>query len=170
MKSSFPLFFSILTILVSITMAQDTTLISFKLEDQFGRTYTEKDFENKIVIAICSDKDGSKYNSAWGRAIHDSLKDDIGFGQVKFLPVADVRGVPFFMKGFVKGKFPKEEERWVLLDWKGRFAKAYDMKEEMSNIILFNNDGMLIYKTYVQELDSQELNTILSKIRKSYSK
>ena len=169
MRDILLLFFLNMIILGSMTMAQDTSLISFKLEDQFDRTYTEKDFENKIVIAICSDKDGSKYNSAWGEAIHDSLKNDKGFEQIKFLPVADVRGVPFFMKGFVKGKFPKKEEHWVLLDWKGQFAKAYDLKEDVSNIILFNDEGTLVYKTHVTELDFQELNTILSKIRNLFS-
>jgi hypothetical protein len=163
------LFLLNMIILGSMTLAQDTSLISFELEDQFDRTYTEKDFENKIVIAICSDKDGSKYNGAWGEAIHDSLKDDEGFGQIKFLPVADVRGVPFFMKGFVKGKFPKKEEHWVLLDWKGQFAREYDLKEEVSNIIIFNDQGILVYKTYAKELDSHELNTILSKIRSLFS-
>jgi len=148
------------------TLAQNGTLISFKSEDQFGRVYTEKDFLQNIVVIVGSDKEGSKYNGLWGKAIGDSLKRASNYQQIKFLRVADLRGVPFFVKGLVKGKFPKEKERWVLLDWKGQFAKAYDFAPESSNIVIINRLGSVVHKTHAKELEQHKLADICNELRR----
>jgi len=147
--------------------AQDSSLISFKIEDQFDQAHTDQDYRDSIVIIIGSDKNGSKYNGRWTKAIRDSLKQEKNFGSVKFLRVADVLGVPFFVKGFVKGKFPKERESWVLLDWKGRFAKAYNFVSEACNIVIFDRKGVVVHKTHGRELDLEELAIICEKLRQS---
>lgn len=150
----------------SLTLfAQDSTLVSFELKDQFDRLYTEKDFNGHIVIVIGSDKGGSQYNHSWGQAIHDSLVHEDSFEHLKFLPVADLRGVPFFLKGIVKGKFSKDEENWVLMDWKGIFARSYQFEADASNIIIFESDGKLIHKTAVHELKQETLREILTVVK-----
>ncbi|MCI0618780.1 hypothetical protein L0244_37880 [bacterium] len=147
--------------------AQDSTLIAFKIEDQFDQAHSDQDYRESIVIIIGSDKNGSKYNGVWSKAIRDSLKQEMNFARIKFLNVADVRSVPFFIKGFVKGKFPKEKERWVLLDWKGRLAKAYNFVSEACNIVIFDRNGVLVYKTHGHELDLEKLAVICEKLRLS---
>lgn len=146
--------------------AQDAVLISFKIEDQFERVYTEKEYLESIVVIIGSDKDGSQYNGIWGNAIGDSLKNEKNYPQIKFLRIADLRGVPFFVKGFVKGKFPKDKTRWVLLDWKGRFAKTYDFAPASSNIVIVNRQGAVVYKAFGKEPEQQKLAAICSELRK----
>jgi hypothetical protein len=116
------------------------------------------------------DREGSKYNSVWGKAIHDSLNQKNFTSQVDFLPIADLRGVPFFLKGFVKGKFPKNSARWILLDWKGQFAETYHFKQERSNILIFDQDGKLVYQTAVSELDRAELKKFLDHLYHLLSK
>jgi len=147
-----------------ITQAQDSTLIRFELKDQFNNVHTEKGFQNKLTILVGSDHDGSKYNSVWGKAIHDSLREKAAQNLVEFLPVADLRGVPFFLKGFVKGKFPKEPARWILMDWKGQFSQAYQFVPAECNIIIFDTDGQIVHQTSVQEIDLVKLNKILDQI------
>lgn len=156
----FFLFFS-----ASFARAQETTLTSFKMKDQFNREYTENYFIGSIIVLIRSDKDGSKYNGLWSRAIRDSLKDEEGFDQIKFVAVADLRGVPFFLKGLVKGKFPKEKEKWALMDWKGHFAKTYQFEKKASNIVILDRNGALVHKTFGRELDQEKLQVILEKLR-----
>ena len=151
--------------LTPLTVAQDAALISFKIEDQFERAHTEKDYLANIVIVIGSDKNGSKYNGIWAKAIRDSLKHENNFAQIKFLRVADLRGVPFFIKGFVKGKFPKEKERWVLLDWKGQFAKAYEFESEACNIVIVGRNGTVVHKTSGHDLDHEKLAMICEKLK-----
>ncbi|MEJ2048838.1 MAG: hypothetical protein P8Y60_03170 [Calditrichota bacterium] len=142
-------------------LAQDSVLVKFKMKDQFGNSHSNTAFQKKIVILIGSDREGGNYNGSWGKAIHDSLAEKNRAGQVEFLPVADLRGVPFFLKGFVKGKFPKKPGRWILLDWKGQFAETYHFKPDLSNILIFDQDGKLVYQTAVSELDQSELKNIL---------
>ena len=147
-----------------IILAQDSTLIRFELKDQFNHVRTEKELQNKLVILVGSDHEGSKYNDAWGKAIHDSLAGKGAQNQVEFLPVADLRGVPFFMKGFVKGKFPKEPARWILMDWKGQFVQAYNFVPAECNIIVFDGNGQIVHQTSVRELNLPQLRKILERI------
>lgn len=151
--------------LILFVFAQESALIPFEIKDQFGYLHTEKDFIGHIVILIGSDKGGSQYNRFWGQAIHDSLANEDGFEHLKFLAVADLRGVPFFLKGMVKGKFSKDEERWVLMDWKGKFARSYQFEAEASNIIIFERDGKLVYKAAVHNPEQETLGEILTVLR-----
>ncbi|MBN2366136.1 MAG: hypothetical protein EH225_09145 [Calditrichaeota bacterium] len=143
---------------------QDTTLINFSLKDQFNNHYSNKNFEGNIVILVGSDHEGSEYNETWSLAIYDSLKE-IGLeDSVKFLPVADLRGVPFFLKGFVRSKFPSDYSKWILMDWSGKFARSYDFSPDASNIILFDRKGNLIYHMTVTNLDRKRLKKFMGKL------
>jgi len=151
--------------LTPFIVAQDAALISFKIEDQFGTVHTNEDYLAGIVIVIGSDKNGSKYNGMWAKAIRDSLRQENDFSQIKFLRIADLRGVPFFLKGFVKGKFPKERERWVLMDWKGKFAKAYEFESGACNIVIVDRNGAVVHKTSGHDLDHEKLAMICEKLK-----
>jgi len=153
------LLFSLLTI---FSFARESALIAFELKDQFDRPHTEKEFSGYIVILIGSDRGGSEYNPQWGKSIHDSLANEDGFERLKILAVADLRGVPFFLKGYVKGKFSKDEKRWVLMDWKGAFAASYQFEAGASNIIIFKRDGKLVHKTAVHGLEQETLGELLT--------
>jgi nicotinamide mononucleotide adenylyltransferase len=144
---------------------RETELIAFQLEDQFGNNYTELDFLDEVVIIVGSDKEGSQYNEQWSAALYDSLKSINCENEVSFLPVADLRGVPFFLKKMVRNKFPKEKNRWILLDWKGLFAESYKFQSESSNILLLDKSNYMIYQTAVQEMDRDELEKLWSKVK-----
>jgi hypothetical protein len=139
----------------------DSTLIPFTLKDQFERVYNREDFLGKILLVVGSDKEGSSFNRLWGKAIHDSLKKYQLNQEVQFLPVADVRGVPFFLKGFVRGKFPREKKSWVLLDWKGLFAKAYEFIPGATNILLIRRDGKVAYQVHGHEPENEKTSRLL---------
>ncbi len=146
-------------------LAQDSTLISFKIKDQFDKIHTDKDLSNSIVIIFGCDKDGSKYNQIWSKAIVDSLRNEEGFDQLKSLAVADLRGVPFFLKGFVKGKFPRERGKWALMDWEGEFAKSYRFEPKSCNIAVIDRSGVVVHSMYGQEIDYRKLKAVLERLR-----
>ena len=79
--------------------------------------------------------------------------------------MADTRGVPFFVKGFVRGKFPKERDRPVLLDWEGRFAKAYDWRPEETNVLVFDEHGTLVHQTHGTEVVAERVDEVCDKLR-----
>ncbi|MGH1365546.1 MAG: hypothetical protein ACRBF0_18435 [Calditrichia bacterium] len=143
-------------------IAQDSTLINFKLKDQFDKKYTKATWEGQILVIIGSDREGSKYSSSWGSAISDSMSGDPNYSNIQIAGLSDLRGVPFFLKSYVRGKFPKEKHQWVLMDWKGLFPKTYQFREKLSNILIFGTDGRLIYQTSVAEMDLSKLKMIVS--------
>jgi len=81
--------------------------------------------------------------------------------------LADVSGVPFFLKGFVQGKFPEDSAKWVLMDWDGTFAESYNFVEEESNILIFDLRRILVYQTSGKEVDKTKIGKILESLRKT---
>ena len=142
----------------------ETTLIPFEINDQFDRPHTEKDFQDRSVLVLCGDRKGSQFQGQWMSALRDSLRS-FGFSDsIALVEAADLRGVPFFVKGSVKRKFPKQDAAWVLLDWKGQLAKSYGFQKDKCNIVLFDHSGMLTYKTAVEELSMPVLEEILDHV------
>ncbi len=140
-------------------------LISFEMKDQFGKEYSDAEYAGKITILIASDKDGSQYNRLWAKAIWEPLREKPGYDQLISLPVAHLKGVPFFLKGFIRGKFPKDPENWVLMDWKGSFGKAYGFTPEACNIMIFDPSGEMIYRAWGKEIDERKLGQIHDALR-----
>ena len=140
-------------------------MIEFSIKDQFGREYTEESWPDSVVVLFGSDKGGSEFNEPWAKAIQDSLKDQEGYEDLRIVAVADLRGVPFFIKPIVKAMFPDEKELWILLDWGGEFAKSYSFEKDRSNILVFDRRSHLRYQTSVAEFDSTALPALLGEIR-----
>ena len=146
-------------------LAQSDRLISFHMEDQFRNEHTEKDFLGEIIILIGSDGGGSKYNGKWGNAIEKAIKESDYKHKIHWLPVADVSSAPFFMKGYVRSQFPEEKEKWAICDWDGVFAEEYDFQDDMSNILVFNPDGKLLYQCSGTEVDHRKVQEMVRIIK-----
>jgi hypothetical protein len=78
---------------------RDSVLVPFRLQDQQGNEHVTAEYRGRVVIVIGSDRAGSKYNEAWGRALGDSLRGSPGFAGLTFLGIADTRGVPALFRG-----------------------------------------------------------------------
>jgi hypothetical protein len=146
------------TLLVSAfpVAAQQITLVDFELEDQFGQVYTDEDFAGTVLVLIGGDRKGSRYTGGWTKAIQSTLPEHLTVDDVRFVGLADLRGVPFFIKGLVKSKFPQQPENWVLMDWKGQISKTYAFEPHSANILIFDRDRLLVRKTHGQEVDDDK--------------
>ena len=155
----------LLLFVITISFSQESTLINFELQDQFEKIYTNNDYRGSIFIVIGSNSSGRKYNPIWSAAIHNELKDEPVFEKIKMNGIANLSAVPFFLKGFIRNKFPKDPEKWILMDWKGKFSKAYHMKPGVSNILIFNVGGQLVFQTTATDLDAELLAVLVEKIK-----
>lgn len=144
---------TVLALLAPALAQGDSTLIDFRIRDQFETVHTEAEFAGRVVLLIGSARPGSEYNPVWGAAIRDSLLTLGIVDSVRLLSVADLRGVPFFMKGFVRGKIPKDPQTPILTDWDGTLARHYRFNPETSNIFVFNREGRLLDRWAVLQLD-----------------
>jgi len=154
---------SSLLAVASIGAQEAVELIPFEIKDQFDRAYRDADLREKVTVVLGSDKKGSRYNDRWVRAI-EALIDSNDHRKVVVIEIADLRGVPFFLRGFVKKKFPKEEENRVLLDWKGRFAKSYGFVADTCNILLFDQRGELVHQMSVTDEEPGKLAEMKEKL------
>lgn len=156
-KNLFILIIIIIHIPFSV-FAEDIMLIPFKLKDQFGQIHSHNEYLDNLIIVMASDKKGRSFNEIWGPALIDSLKSNTKYDEIIFLAIADGRGVPFFLKKMITGKFPKD--RIFLMDWKGLFAKTYNFLPGVVNLQIYMPEGRLIYQTYVSEMDNRKLKDI----------
>ena len=160
MKSFGNLLALVLLFVGTAAFAQESALISFKIKDQFNKVHTDEECRGNVLVIIGGDKGGAEFSGQWGRAIRESLAGEVAFDEIKFLRYADMRGVPFFLRGMVKGKFPREEEFWVLLDWKGHMAKAYEFQSDETNIVVFSREGQLSHQAHGRVPDEENVSAI----------
>lgn len=148
------------------TFAQDNVaLIPFTLKDQFNNEYTEEKFPGKILIVFVADREGNKHSDSWQQAICEALLKKQTEAPVQCIRVANLKGAPWFMRSFIRGKFPTENDRWSLMDWKGIFADTYNCETKFCNILIFNRQHRLVYKTAVQQPDPQKSEEIVNNIK-----
>lgn len=143
----------------------ESSLIRFEIKDQFDQVHTNEMYIGRVLVIVGGDRDGSLHSRHWMKAIRDTLGETYNPARLEVVGVAHLKGVPFFIKGLVKGKMPKEPENWLLLDWKGRFNKAYQFTEKAANILIFDRNGQKVYQTDAQEVEAEALSTILSRLR-----
>ena len=168
MRMKLPFLCVILYFLLLLDMtgfSRDSTLIRFQLKDQFNQLWTQNDFLGTTTIIVGSDRHGSEYNESWSFAIYDSLQRDGLADSVKFLAVADTRGVPFFFRKMVRSHFPKEAHRWILLDWHGDFAQSYQFVPAECNLVLIDKKGKLVYHLSGKDLNNSKLKIFIQQIR-----
>jgi len=114
------------------------------LADQYDHSWQLSDLHGSVVLLIAGDRDGNKFNNAWGHAARAHCKD-----QLKIVYIANLTSVPGFMHGFVKGKFvskdPAHPNGPILLDWKGVVAQRFGFHDNLSNVYVIDRDGVLRY-------------------------
>ena len=117
----------------------------FTLRDQFDRPFGLRDHGDSVVVLICSDREGSQWTSAWSRAAYaaaDSSRRATGSSRVRVSIrfAADLRGVPGFLHGFVKGKFKPagRPANPVLLDWDGVIARTLGLTPHVANVFVLD--------------------------------
>lgn len=140
--------------------AGESTLIGFEIADQFDRPHRDADFRGRLLLLVNSDRKGSRYQGAWVRELRALIAERGAAETVRLVEAADLRGVPFFVKGSVKRKFPSDERQWVLMDWKGRFAQAYDFEPDVCSVLLFDRGGELLHRAAGQDPDRKALAEI----------
>ena len=83
---------------------------------------------------------------------------------VRLVSIADVGGVPFFLKGMIRGKMPKEPHNWILMDWGSKFHKAYDCEKDVCNLLYFDAESRLLKRTTVSDLTDEGLLEIQTEL------
>ena len=78
--------------------------------------------------------------------------------------LASLPAMPGFMRGFVRGKFPQDKAQWVLLDWGGTLAKAYQVPHGCCNVLVFGPDGRFLAHVAGREVDPAGVSAAVAAI------
>lgn len=139
-------------------------LMEFELEDQFRRKWTHEDYNDRVVLAIATGKKSSDLAFEWGEKIAEAFPAQLDSGEMAVLAVASLRGVPKFLRGVVVGRFPEREDRWVLMDWKGAFAKQYGLDTDIASLLLFDRAGLLVSSFPTESVNEFQLAILQAQI------
>jgi hypothetical protein len=161
------IFLLCLILIPLIGLSQEAKLISFEMKDQFKKEYSDRNWPDSILIILGSDREGSEYNPIWAQAISDSLQTIPPGVPVKLIGLADLKGAPFFLRGFISNMFPGDPDQRILMDWEGSFAGSYNFIKGESNILIFDLERNLVYQTSGKEPDKIKLSEILALLRRA---
>jgi hypothetical protein len=147
------------------TLPRLGSLMSFDMEDQFRNSHSHADFKGRVLVVIGSDRGGASAAKNWGKALARSLKPEMDSGLMSLIALADLKGVPFFLKDYVRGEFYKNAGDWALMDWKGLFADSYGFIAGNANVLVFDKEGVLVYQAHYRECRPDEVLSLTAIIR-----
>lgn len=147
------------------TLPRLGSLMSFEMEDQFRNSHSHADFLGRVLVVIGSDREGASAAENWGKALSQSLKPEKDSGRLSLVGLSNLKGVPFFLKDYVRGKFSQNEGEWALLDWKGMFAESYGFIAGNANVLVFDKEGVLVYQTQFSECRPDQVLSLTAIIR-----
>lgn len=144
----------------------ESDLGRFRMKDQFGQEYTETSFEEPVLVFVGGDRKGSEYTTKWRVSLKNGLSETQR-KNVRFVDVACLQSVPFFLKGFVRRQFPQERNQWALMDWDGVLAKRFSFEDDKCNIVAFDERRRLIFQKAVLEINPSVLYDFFARITAS---
>lgn len=113
----------------------------FELSDQFGRNHSFRFPRDKITVVTVSGRNGSDEVAPWTTAVGQR------FGEAIFLQgIADVGGVPGFMRGVIRAMFRKEIKYPVLLDWSGAHSAAFQYDRQSVTVYVVDREGVIVHR------------------------
>ena len=128
-----------LFILQGVCAASDQ-MPGISLTDQFDRAHLhEAPFDRPLVVVV-ADRRGSGHIESWVSEIYRSQGN-----AVEIVGLADLRGVPGFMKGPLRKAFRVQCASYpVLLDWTGTTAAAFPRGDTGIDIFVMDTAGRIV--------------------------
>ena len=145
---------------VSVTPAADS-VVGFRLNDQFGRAHDAADYRGRAMVLVGAGRGGRAAGTAWVETLRGLQGDSASAIVVPVVAVADLRGVPRLLRRVVRGRFPDDRRRAVLLDWDGRLARQLGFAADGCTIVLVGPDGRAGSRTSPATVDTAAARELL---------
>lgn len=114
---------------------------SFTMEDQYSKEVQSSAFKGKHLLLFIADRAGSKLAPNFTKVLEPKYR-----GKATFIAVANVSSVPFFLKGFIRGKFQENYSYTVLMDWKGVLWEHFSCKDDVTTVVYIDPAGIAKFK------------------------
>ncbi len=116
----------------------------FSLQDQYDEDFVFENSRDKALILFIGDHQAREELSQWAKEITNEYSQ-----KVKCIFIISFPDIPFFLKGWIKGKFKnndtnnKNRTDSVLLDWGGKVLRSYKCTKKNANLILIDDKGII---------------------------
>jgi hypothetical protein len=131
-------------------------LPTFIMEDQYSNEIQSTSYKGKHLLLFIADRAGSKLTPNFTKILEPKYR-----GKATFIAVANVSSVPFFLKGFIRGKFKENYSYTVLMDWKGLLWEHFSCKDDVTTVVHIDQNGLAKFKVSGTGTD-KELDQIQS--------
>lgn len=137
--------------IISITLLCSTMMLwangigqklpAFTMEDQNSKEIQSSMYKGKHVLLFLADRAGSKLTPNFTKVLEPKYR-----GKISFVAVANVSSVPFFLKGFIRGKFRENYSYTVLMDWDGDLWEHFSCKDDVTTVVHIDSNGIAKFK------------------------
>jgi len=110
-----------------------------ELRDQYDSPQRLTFPATNLVVLTIADKTGAEQVDSWIAAIKPRYA-----GRVEICGLADVRGVPAFLRGKVRKKFQQTRQYPVMMDWSGDICAKFKFQPGVVNLFLIARDGSIV--------------------------
>ena len=131
---------------------------SIELHDQYDAPQHLPFPSTNVVVLTIADKKGSEQIDGWLAALKSRYA-----GRVELRGLADVGGVPGFLRGKVRKKFQETRAYPVMMDWSGRVCAQFGFQPGVANVLVIARDGS-IHARVAGPVRESALNEIFSAI------
>jgi hypothetical protein len=149
------------------TISAGATAPDLTFKDQFDKdTKLISEFKGKVLLIIAWDRVGNDFMANWMNGVRKVYPG--GPNKVITLVfLANFKGAPPFLQENIKHKYQKttdgKQNGQILLDWDGTFAKTYGFHEDVTNVYLVDEKG-IVRATAFGKGTAEELQPILTEI------
>ncbi len=142
------------------------SVVEFRLHDQFGRVHEAATYRGQPLIVVGAGRGGRDAGTAWVEQLRamqggPDAAGALPAGALPVVAVADLRGVPRLLRRLVRGRFPEDRARAVLLDWEGSLARRFGFDSERCTLLVVGPGGRAHLRTTSAAVDTALARTLL---------
>ena len=145
----------------AVRAPEPDSLVAFRLSDQFGRVQDAADLRGRAYLLVGAGRGGRTAGTAWVESLRALQGDSAGPAALPVVAVADLRGVPRLLRRVVRGRFPDDRSRGVLLDWEGTLARQLGFDVQQCTIVVVGPSGRVHARTTTAAVDVDGARALL---------
>jgi hypothetical protein len=111
---------------------------TISLRDQYDHAQRLHFPGTNVIVLTIADKQGADQVDDWVAAFKPLAGETL-----RICGLADVSGVPGFLKNTVRRKFQEVRKYPVMLDWTGDVCARFQYHKNVANILIIDQDGVI---------------------------
>ncbi len=155
------------TSLLALSVGESAKVVTLSGKDGGrvdGTPWSSKMIKNKVYLIFYVDPDEKDTNNALSQALKKEKFDHEKYGSIAIVNLAATWLPNFAIEAKLKAKQKEYPSAIYVKDKTKKLVHEWGLKDDSSDILLFDKKGILIYK-YEGKLNNEEIKKVLTLIR-----